>query len=197
MPRAKGCAAPHNRFCTASASENTSRPQPFSCDIGARKKPSADRGPNDRTAIRQPQTMITPGVRQLAREYAASRLVMGGGSQHLKIRKNTRVLGKQYSSRAREQISRLSGSADQIETSELIAVFSHGSHPKVWRMAAIRDSEIKRGRDRKAWWPKTDSITWDRIRVSNLIAVSSPGSSRRPRTVEQSGWPGYARHERD
>src|SRR6516225_214345 len=78
MAPAKGCAAPHNRFCMASASENTSRPQPFSCDIGVRKKPSAERGPNERIAIRQPQMMITPGVRQLTRDGAASRVVMDG-----------------------------------------------------------------------------------------------------------------------
>src|SRR5215813_6443060 len=89
MAPAKGCAAPHNRFCMASASENTSRPQPFSCDIGVRKKPSAERGPNERIAIRQPQTMITPGVRQLRREGAASRVVMDGGSWLLEIRKWT------------------------------------------------------------------------------------------------------------
>src|SRR5215510_11090818 len=76
MAPAKGCAAPHNRFCMASASENTSRPQPLSSDIGVKKKPSAERGPNERTAIRQPHTMITPGVRQLMREVAASRVVM-------------------------------------------------------------------------------------------------------------------------
>src|SRR6516165_2396153 len=85
MAPAKGCAAPHNRFCMASASENTSRPQPFSCDIGVRKKPSAERGPNERTAIRQPQMMITPGVRQLMREVAASSVVMDEVPQILEI----------------------------------------------------------------------------------------------------------------
>src|SRR5882672_8244404 len=75
---------PHNRFCTASASENTSRPQPFSADIGVKKKPSAERGPNERTAIRQPHMMITPGVRQLMREVAASSVVMDEVSQVFK-----------------------------------------------------------------------------------------------------------------
>src|SRR5262249_32880941 len=73
---ANGCATPHNRFCMASASENTSRPQPFSWDMGVRKNPSAERGPNESVAIRQPHTMITPGVRQLMREVAGSRVVM-------------------------------------------------------------------------------------------------------------------------
>src|ERR1700731_3458162 len=87
MAPANGCAAPHSRFCTASASPNTSRPQPFSTDMGVRKKPSAERGPNDRTAIRQPQMMITAGVRQLMRKDAdcMSRLAMGGGSGLLKF----------------------------------------------------------------------------------------------------------------
>ncbi len=69
----------------ASASENTSRPQPFSCDIGVRKKPSAERGPNDRIAIRQPQMTITEGVRQFKREGAASRVVMNGVPSFLKF----------------------------------------------------------------------------------------------------------------
>src|SRR5215831_4684649 len=89
MAPAKGCAAPHNRFCMASASENTSRPQPFSCDIGVRKKPRAERGPNERIAIRQPHMMITPGVRQLARDVAASRVVMDKVPGSLKFRKRT------------------------------------------------------------------------------------------------------------
>jgi hypothetical protein len=50
----------------------------LSWDIGVRKKPSAERGPNERIEIRQPHTMITPGVRQLMRDGAASTVVMGG-----------------------------------------------------------------------------------------------------------------------
>jgi hypothetical protein len=62
---------PHTRFCSAKASANTSRPQPFACDIGVRKKPKVDRGPNPSREIRQPQTMITSGVRQpIARAVA-------------------------------------------------------------------------------------------------------------------------------
>src|SRR6266849_7292130 len=73
----------------ASASENTSRPQPFSADIGVRKKPSEERGPNDRIAIRQPHMMIMPGVRQLMRDVAASRVVMDEVPGSLKFRKRT------------------------------------------------------------------------------------------------------------
>src|SRR5215471_13029563 len=99
MAPAKGCAAPHNRFCMASASENTSRPQPLSCDIGVRKKPSAERGPNERIAIRQPQKMITPGVRQLKREGAASRVVMDERSPLSEIRNHARDLQSNGASR--------------------------------------------------------------------------------------------------
>ncbi len=48
----------------ASAIENTSRPQCCSCDIGVRKKPSDERGPNAIIAMRQPQITTTIGVRQ-------------------------------------------------------------------------------------------------------------------------------------
>ena len=48
----------------ASASANTSRPQLLACDIGVRKKPSAERGPKPISAIRQPQMTMTSGVRQ-------------------------------------------------------------------------------------------------------------------------------------
>src|SRR5262249_56330384 len=41
------------------------RPQPWACDIGVRKKPSAERGPNASAEIRQPQIAITTGVRQV------------------------------------------------------------------------------------------------------------------------------------
>jgi hypothetical protein len=34
--------------------------------MGVRNNPSADLGPNPMMAIRQPQTRMTPGVRQLA-----------------------------------------------------------------------------------------------------------------------------------
>jgi len=36
-------------------------------DIGVRKKPSEERGPKPIIAIRQPQIMITRGVRQVAK----------------------------------------------------------------------------------------------------------------------------------
>src|SRR6266849_6055820 len=91
---AKGCATPHNRFCTASADENTSRPQPFSWDIGVRKKPSAERGPNERIAIRQPHVMITPGVRQLLRDIAASTVVMDKVPRSLKFCKRDKWIAK-------------------------------------------------------------------------------------------------------
>src|SRR5215470_16767276 len=61
---ANGNAAPQSRFCTASAMAKTSRPQPFACDSGVRKKPSAERGPNATMETRQPQIAITAGVRQ-------------------------------------------------------------------------------------------------------------------------------------
>src|SRR5262249_37003955 len=61
---ANGNAAPQSRFCTASATANTSRPQPFACDSGCRKNPSAERGPNATRETRQPQIAITAGVRQ-------------------------------------------------------------------------------------------------------------------------------------
>src|SRR5215813_1927763 len=61
---ANGSAAPQSRFCTASAMAKTSRPQPFACDSGVRKKPSAERGPNAAMETRQPQIAITAGVRQ-------------------------------------------------------------------------------------------------------------------------------------
>ena len=43
----------------ASASANTSRPQPFACDIGERNKPSAARGPKPSALIMQPATKIS------------------------------------------------------------------------------------------------------------------------------------------
>src|SRR5215813_8060196 len=63
MAPAKGWPIPHNRFCRASEKAKTSRPQPFSCDIGVRKNPSDERGPNDRTEIRQPQIAMTATLR--------------------------------------------------------------------------------------------------------------------------------------
>ena len=61
---ANGWPMPHSRFCSAKASANTSRPQPFAADIGVRKKPKAERGPKPISEIRQPHTMMTAGVRQ-------------------------------------------------------------------------------------------------------------------------------------
>ncbi len=54
---------PHSKFCNASASANTSRPQPFADESGVRKKPSEERGPKLRMAIRQPHATMTVGVR--------------------------------------------------------------------------------------------------------------------------------------
>src|SRR6185295_15880586 len=48
----------------ASARPNTSRPQPFWCDIGVRKKPSTARGPKLASAQMHPHSTITAGVRQ-------------------------------------------------------------------------------------------------------------------------------------
>src|SRR5262245_17699147 len=61
---ATGWAAPHSSIWIASASANRSRPQPCALDIGVRKKPSPERVPKPRAAIRQPQTRMTAGVRQ-------------------------------------------------------------------------------------------------------------------------------------
>ena len=58
-------AQPHNRFCSASARPNTSRPQANSRLIGCTKKPRLERGPKLNSAIAHPQMMITSGVRQL------------------------------------------------------------------------------------------------------------------------------------
>ena len=44
---ANGSAAPQTRFCTASANAKTSRPHPFACDSGVRKKPNSVSGMTD------------------------------------------------------------------------------------------------------------------------------------------------------
>ena len=51
-------------FWIAIARPKTSRPQPFACDCGVRKKPSVERGPKLIMAMRQPHSTITAGVRQ-------------------------------------------------------------------------------------------------------------------------------------
>src|SRR6516164_10164011 len=61
---ASGCAAPHSSAWIASASANTSRPQPLAFDIGERKKPNAERGPKPSMLIAQPHARMPPGVRQ-------------------------------------------------------------------------------------------------------------------------------------
>src|SRR6185295_19019580 len=61
---ANGWAAPHSSICIASASANTSRPQPNVLDIGVRKNARPERGPKPSTPIRQPHTRMTAGVRQ-------------------------------------------------------------------------------------------------------------------------------------
>src|SRR5690606_13460155 len=63
MP-ANGWPMPHSRFWIARAKANASRPQPWATDIGSRKKPKVERTPKPIRAIRQPQTMMTVGVRQ-------------------------------------------------------------------------------------------------------------------------------------
>src|SRR6185503_11658287 len=63
MAPAKGVAAPQIRTWMASASANTSRPQLKADDIGVRKRPSAARGPKPIAPIRQPQMIMTSGVR--------------------------------------------------------------------------------------------------------------------------------------
>ncbi len=60
---ANGWPSPQSRFCNASDSANTSRPQPFACDSGVRKKPSDERGPKVRTEIAQPHRARMIGVR--------------------------------------------------------------------------------------------------------------------------------------
>src|SRR5215469_11413681 len=61
---ANGWAAPHSSIWIASASANTSRPQPCVLDIGVRKNPNPERAPKPIIAIRQPQARMTAGVRQ-------------------------------------------------------------------------------------------------------------------------------------
>jgi hypothetical protein len=67
MAPAIGWPRPHNRFCSASARPNTSRPQAKSRLIGWTKKPRLERGPKLNSAIKHPQMMITSGVRQVPR----------------------------------------------------------------------------------------------------------------------------------
>jgi hypothetical protein len=45
---------------------NTSRPQWLALDIGVRKNPSVERGPNAISVMTQPKPMIRAGVRQPA-----------------------------------------------------------------------------------------------------------------------------------
>src|SRR5258707_159793 len=63
MAPANGCPSPQIRFCSASDSANTSRPQPFACDIGVRKNPSDERGPKVRTEIVHPHNAMMMGRR--------------------------------------------------------------------------------------------------------------------------------------
>src|SRR6202023_1394218 len=118
------------------ASENTSRPQPFSTDIGVRKKPSAERGPNDSIAIAQPQTMMTAGVRQFTRGGPASRVAMVGGFQPLKVADAPQPRGERS---ARQRIARRFGSAKisrvrrprtKPKLARLMAIFAHSCHPE-------------------------------------------------------------------
>src|ERR1700730_5643526 len=67
MAPASGWPSPHSRFCTANASANTSRPQPFAWDKGVRKKPRVERGPNVIIPMRQPHRAMTAGVRHVIR----------------------------------------------------------------------------------------------------------------------------------
>src|SRR5262245_60278262 len=61
---ANGWPRPQRMFWIASARPKTSRPQPFTCDIGVRKKPSVARGPKLIMEMRQPHSTMTIGVRQ-------------------------------------------------------------------------------------------------------------------------------------
>ena len=74
---ANGCAMPQSRFCSAKASANTSRPQPFAADIGVRKKPKAERGPKPISEMRQPHRMMTAGVRHVRDRAVAASWLMG------------------------------------------------------------------------------------------------------------------------
>ncbi len=53
----KGWPMPQAMFWMAIASAKTSRPQPYSFDMGVRKKPMVVRGPLPTMAIRQPTPM--------------------------------------------------------------------------------------------------------------------------------------------
>src|SRR5712692_6142901 len=68
----------------ASASPNTSRPQPFACDCGVRKKPSVARGPKLIMEMRQPHSTITTGVRQVTSLVAAGIVIieLSGEERH-------------------------------------------------------------------------------------------------------------------
>src|SRR5258705_8970476 len=68
---------PQRRFCSAKASANTSRPQPFAADIGVRKKPKAERGPKPISEMRQPHRMMTAGVRHVIERAVAASWLMG------------------------------------------------------------------------------------------------------------------------
>src|ERR1700693_3347465 len=70
---ASGWPSPHNRFCTASARPNTSRPHEKSRPIGWMKKPRLDLGPKLNKAMAQPQKMMISGVRQLSTREAELR----------------------------------------------------------------------------------------------------------------------------
>src|SRR4051812_47968955 len=61
---ATGPPTPQSRFWNAIASAKTSRPQPFACDSGVRKKPIDERGPNVRTEMQQPHSIRTIGILQ-------------------------------------------------------------------------------------------------------------------------------------
>src|ERR1700674_185258 len=78
---ANGWPTPHNRFCTAKARANTSRPQLFAADMGVRNRPKVERGPKVSMAHMQPQTTMTSGVRQDVRGAARGTVVMVGRFQ--------------------------------------------------------------------------------------------------------------------
>src|SRR6266581_187823 len=61
-----GCVMPHNRFCSATAKPNTSRPHPLSMLIGCRNRPKLWRMPSARVRITLAQTSMTvgPGLRK-------------------------------------------------------------------------------------------------------------------------------------
>src|SRR6185295_10183593 len=64
MAPAMGTQAPHTSIWIATESAKISRPQPYSCEIGVRNRPLPERTPNAMKLKRQPQAIMSAGVRQ-------------------------------------------------------------------------------------------------------------------------------------